>query len=204
MTRPIVFLGCGGHSRSVADVLLETEPDEEILFVDENARDDERLFGFPVVRTVDLASFDRVFVAIGDNERRALAYETIDRRKLVTIVSRSAHVSSTATIGAGCFIAHGAHVGPFASVADDTIVNTGSVLDHEVRVGKHCHVGPNATVSGRTIIGDRVFVGVGATVVDRITICGDVTIGAGGVVIDDITQPGTYVGVPVRRLGPRE
>lgn len=203
MRRPIVFLGCGGHSRSVADVLLARDPGEEILFVDDNAGDDERLFGFAVVRTVDLASFDRVFVAYGDNQRRAHAYDTIDPRKLVTIVSSSAHVSATATIGAGCFVANGAHIGPFARVADNTIVNTGSVLDHEVQIGKHCHVGPNATVSGRTAIGDHVFVGVGATVVDRITICADVTIGAGGVVIDDITEPGTYVGVPVRRLRPR-
>ena len=203
MRRPIVFLGCGGHSRSVADVLLTSDPGEEILFVDENAREGERLFGFPVVRTVDLASFDRVFVALGDNDRRADTYETIDRRKLVTIVSSSAHVSSRATIGAGCFIGNGAHLGPFATVGDDTIINTGSVLDHEVQVGRHCHVGPNATISGRTIIGDRVFVGVGATVIDRISICADVTIGAGGVVVGDIREPGTYVGVPVRRLDPR-
>jgi len=52
------------------------------------------------------------------------------------------------------------------------------------------------------VIGDRVFIGVGATVVDGITICADVTIGAGGVVIGDIIDPGTYVGVPVRRVPP--
>jgi len=200
MRRPIVFLGCGGHSRSVADVLLADEPSEEIVFVDENARDDERLFGFPVVRTADLEAFDRMFVALGDNQRRASAFETIDRRKLVSVVSRSAQVSSTATIGAGCFVGKGAHVGPFVTVGDDTIVNTSAVLDHEVRVGSHCHIGPNATVSGRSVIGDRVFIGVGATVVDGVSVCSDVTVGAGGVVIDHIVEPGTYVGVPVRRL----
>jgi sugar O-acyltransferase (sialic acid O-acetyltransferase NeuD family) len=200
MRGPIVVLGCGGHSRSVADVLLANDASERIIFLDENARENERLFGFPVVGTLDLAPFERIFLALGDNQRRARAYDGIDLRKLVTIVSPSAYVSATATVGAGCFLAHGAHVGPFSRVGDDTIVNTGAVLDHEVDVGKHCHVGPNATVSGRTVIGDRVFVGVGATVVDGMKICDDVTIGAGGVVVDHIREPGTYVGVPARRL----
>ena len=35
---------------------------------------------------------------------------------------------------------------------------------------------------------------------NNITICGGCMIGAGAVVVRDIEEPGTYVGVPARRL----
>ena len=45
-----LIYGCGGHSRSVCNVLLEIEEENpEIVFIDDNARDDEKIWGFPVV-----------------------------------------------------------------------------------------------------------------------------------------------------------
>jgi sugar O-acyltransferase (sialic acid O-acetyltransferase NeuD family) len=184
----------------VADVLLANDPSARLLFIDANARDGERLFGFEVVRSADLARFERIFVALGDNARRAQAYATVDKRKLAQIISKSACLSPTAQFGAGCFIGNSVHVGPFVTIGDNTILNTGCVVEHEVKVGSHCHIGPNATISGRTTIGDHVFVGVGATIIDNVKVCGNVIIGGGATVVKDISEPGTYVGVPVRKV----
>ena len=41
----VVILGCGGHARSVADVLLDLHADAEVVFVDENAAEGERILG---------------------------------------------------------------------------------------------------------------------------------------------------------------
>jgi acetyltransferase-like isoleucine patch superfamily enzyme len=43
-------------------------------------------------------------------------------------------------------------------------------------------------------------VGIGATVSNGLTVCGDCMIGAGAVVVKNIDAPGTYVGVPARRM----
>ena len=198
--KPILFLGCGGHSRSVADVLLANDAAAKIVFLDDNAKEGEQLFGFEVRKQADRAAFAHIFVALGDNVRRAEAYASVARRQLVQIISKKAYVSSTAEVGAGTFVGNFVHVGPFAKVGDNTILNTGCIVEHEVSVGNHCHVGPNATISGRTTIGDRVFVGVGATVIDKVTICSDVMIGGGATVVKDITEAGTYVGVPARKV----
>ena len=62
----LIIIGCGGHARSVASVVLQNFPDAKIIFVDENAQDNERIFNFPVVRTLPQDA-QNIFVAIGDN-----------------------------------------------------------------------------------------------------------------------------------------
>lgn len=194
MGNKFCIIGCGGHARSVADVILSNASFAQLIFVDENARDGETIFGFPVVKALP-SDAENIFVAVGNNEKRR---ELANEKRLISIVAKSASVSPTAVVADGCFIGAGAHIGPFARIGKGTIVNTNAVVEHEVCVGSFCHFAPNTTVCGRTTVGDNVFLGAGATVKDSMKICSDVVIGAGGVVVKNITQAGTYVGVPAK------
>jgi serine acetyltransferase len=49
-------------------------------------------------------------------------------------------------------------------------------------------------------LGDNVVIGTGTTVIGPVTICDDVIIGAMSLVNKDITEPGTYVGIPAKKL----
>lgn len=69
-----------------------------------------------------------------------------------------------------------------------------------VIVGNHTHFAPHTTICGRTQIGDNVFCGAGSTIIDKLIICDNVVIGAGTVVKEDITVPGTYAGIPARKI----
>lgn len=197
--RTIVIVGCGGHSRSVADIILLNEPDVRLIFVDGNARPGEKVLGFDLLSELPAGDFP-LFLAIGDNEKRQLTFEEVGTERLISVIARTAHLGRGATVQPGCFLANFCHIGPEAVVGANTIVNTAAVVEHEVKVGKHCHIGPNATISGRCVIGDLTFVGVGATVKDYVTVCDRVMIGAGATVVKDITEPGTYVGTPARRI----
>jgi len=42
----IIIFGCGGHSRSVTDVILLNDPETLLVYVDDNARENETLYGF--------------------------------------------------------------------------------------------------------------------------------------------------------------
>lgn len=200
----VVILGCGGHARSVADVLLDLRADVTLVFVDENARPGERILGRVVHPYADLQRpelLDHAVVpAAGDNARRHALFAMFPDRNMISVVSRRAYVSGFATVGRGCFVGNYAHVGPEAVVGDGTIVNTAAVVEHETVLGVGCHVGPRAVVCGRCRIGDRVFLGAGATVRDGVTIGSDVVVGAGGVVTADLPEPGVYVGCPARRI----
>ena len=55
-------------------------------------------------------------------------------------------------------------------------------------------------ISGNIILGSRVLIGTGAQILQGLTICDDTIVGAGAVVTKNITEPGTYVGIPARRI----
>lgn len=190
------LLGCGGHARSVADVILENEPEAKIVFVDKGARPDEFILGFPVLPEIPKGELSFV-PAIGDNEKRA---EWSNEKNLVSIVSHKAHVGKDSVIGNGVFLADYVHVGPQARIGDGTIVNTAAVIEHNVCIGNYCHVAPNSTVCGGVQIDNNVVVGAGAIIKPMISVVADVVIGAGAVVVKDINEAGTYIGCPARKI----
>jgi UDP-N-acetylbacillosamine N-acetyltransferase len=192
----LVLLGCGGHARSVADVVLFNNPHQQLVFVDDNAKADETIWGFPVVKVLPEGVAD-THIALGSNEARKRLYVEHNPK---SVISKKAHFGKNTTIGKGCFIAHLAYVGPDVTVGNATILNTACVVEHEVRIGNFCHIAPNTTICGRVTIGDCVWVGVGGIIKEGVTIADKVTIGAGAVVVADITEAGTYVGVPAKRL----
>lgn len=55
-------------------------------------------------------------------------------------------------------------------------------------------------LAGAVKVGRGSWLGIGSIVSNNVNIISDSKIGAGAVVVRDITEPGTYVGVPVRRI----
>lgn len=199
----VVVFGCGGHARSIANTLLINNKNVEILFVDNDAKKDEKILKFFVERDHILKKSDAYIIAIGNNHMRKKMYYSLQstcRGKCISVVSDLACIGIEANIGIGTFVAPYAYVGPLADIGNNTIINTGSVVEHETVIGNHTHIAPHATICGRTRIGDNVFCGAGSIVVDKVSICNNVTIGAGAVVIGDIVEPGTYAGVPAKKI----
>ncbi len=203
ITGNIIIIGCGGHARSVADVIIDNMGDVNLTFFDKFAKKNEVIMGrYPVKKLadLDLTSKDLYFLAIGNNHDRKELFTSFEGISLLTIVSKRAHVSTLAKIGRGCFVGVYSHIGPEVQIGDNCIINSGAIVEHESRVGNHCHISVGAKICGRTRIEDNVFIGAGATVVDKLYICNDVTVGAGATVVDDIKEPGIYVGVPAVRV----
>lgn len=200
----LIIYGCGGHSRSIADVAL-TIGYLKLVFIDNNARPNEEIFGFPVLQMLPShleSSPHPTLIAVGNNHNRAELYQQLLNLDslIVTLISPQAYIGKQSSIGRGSSILHGAHLGPQARIGENCIINTKCIIEHEVAVGDHTHVAIHATLAGRSKIGNYVTIGANATVIDGIEICDQVTIGAGAVVIDNIDEPGTYVGIPARKL----
>ncbi len=99
-----------------------------------------------------------------------------------------------------------------------TIICPDVILTDNVKLGKHCQfniqtsighdcvigdfvtTAPKVSISGNVSIGNRVYIGTGAIIKEKTYICDDVVIGAGAVVLNDITEPGTYVGIPAKKI----
>ncbi len=198
--KDLVIVGCGGHARSVADVAMSCGVCD-FIFWDINARENEKLFAFPVLSDKSiLDKNNHIFFAVGDNKERFEFFKRFETKNIINVVSKNTYIAPTSTIGRGIFIAHGVHVGPMVTIGDNTIINTCAVIEHECTIGKHSHISVNATIAGRCKIGDFVFVGAGAVIKDKISICSNVTIGAGSVVINNINEVGVYVGIPAKKI----
>ena len=114
-------------------------------------------------------------------------------------IHATAYVAPTARVGRGTFVGAGAVLAPFAVLGDFSHVNRHVSLGHDATLGRFGKTGPGAIVCGLAVVGDRCYLGAGSVVRDRVRICDDVVVGAGAAVVGDLKEPGTYVGVPVRK-----
>ncbi|MBR0693275.1 NeuD/PglB/VioB family sugar acetyltransferase [Bradyrhizobium lablabi] len=199
----LVILGFGGHARSVAAVAIANGV-QSLLFVDENARDDDSFLGFAARRELSAgipAGWSCV-PGVGDNTKRKEQVECLQSAgwELAKVISSTATIDANATVSPGSFVGHHAHLGPLARIGLGCIINTGAIVEHESQVGDFSHVSVNSVVAGRSQLGRFVFLGAGATVIDGVSVGDNITIGAGAAVVESLSAPGTYIGCPARRL----
>ncbi len=203
----ISIIGCGGHARSVADIILDNCESTKLVFYDKCAKLEERIFSgnygvYPLNNDTEF-KYENIFIAIGDNEKRKECF--FERRdilslKKISVISKRAYVSKRSKVEMGVFIANETHIGPEVHIGKFSIINNGAIVEHQSIIGDFAHISVNATVCGKCKIGNGVFLGAGSIVKDKVRICDDVVIGAGGIVIRDIEVPGVYAGNPVKKI----
>lgn len=139
-------------------------------------------------------------ISIGSNLARQKIAATWGNDRLASLVHPSASVSLFSKIGSGSFVAAGAVVGPAAELGHCVIVNHGAVVEHDVFIGNFSHVSTKASLGGHVMIGLRVLIGPGVVVLPSKVIGNDVTVCAGSVVDANLLEPGTYAGIPARKV----
>jgi UDP-N-acetylbacillosamine N-acetyltransferase len=148
---------------------------------------------------------ERIFITIGDNKIRRSIYEDLIKKDFITflnIMDPTSSVSKFAFIKPDSSISIGVYsvINSLAKIETGVIINTGAIIEHEVKIGKFSHVGPNAIICGDANIGENVFVGANAIVKQGVIIGDNSIIGAGSVVLNDIPANSTYVGNPAIKL----
>lgn len=195
-THKIILQGGGEHARVVLDCLLAEGREVVALFDPKYAGD---LFGVPQRGTYD-PSFQPdalAVVAIGSNiVRKQVAAQTT--HAFTNTIHPSVVLSPSAAMGIGNMILHSAIIQAQAVIGNHVILNTGSQVDHDCRVGDFVHLAPAAVLCGTVTVGEGTFIGAGAVVIPGKKIGVWATIGAGAVVIDDIPDYAVAVGNPAR------
>lgn len=201
-SRTLLIVGAGGHGRVVADAALAQGAWERVVATAHDiAGGGELLPGVPLLARAEASQgAHAVHVAIGAAGARERESAAAAGLPLANVVHPRAAVSPHAQLQTGCFVAAQAVVAPCATLGRGVIVNHGAVVDHDCAVGDFTHIAPGATLAGKVHVGRRVLVGAGARLLPGVRVADDVVIGAGAVVHADIETPGTYAGVPVRRI----
>jgi serine acetyltransferase len=73
-------------------------------------------------------------------------------------------------------------------------------LEHDNVIEDYVHISPGVSMAGTVKVGRLSWIGIGSVISNNVNICSGCKVGAGAVVVKDITEPGTSVGVPVRKI----
>lgn len=206
----LVIVGAGGHGKVCSDIADRTGCFSDIVFSDNGVAKGTRVVRWSVeYHDEDLPALDaerHVFILgvgqIGLGGGRQTLFERIIGAGLLptTIVSPDAMVSTSVAIGPGTFVGPMGILNVDARVGRNVIVNSRALVEHDATVGNHSHISTAGIVNGEAVVGQRCLVGSGAVVLQGVHVCDDVVIGAGAVVTHTIEEPGTYAGVPARKI----
>lgn len=203
MNKNVIIIGAGGHGKVVADIVLASG-DKLLGFLDDGKRKGTEILGIPVLGCVDdfVHYSDAEFViAVGNAAARKQIAEKLNSASFYTAIHPSAVVSSLDThIGEGTVVMVNCVVNPCAFIGNHCILNTASVIEHDNVIRDYAHISVGAKLGGNVSVGESTWVGIGAVISNGVSVCSDCMIGAGTVVVQSITEPGTYVGVPARKV----
>lgn len=205
MYERLVIIGASGQGKVVADVALKTKKYKEILFLDEQL-DKKECIGIPVKGNFSHVSEyihdAEFFVAIGNSEiRRVITNKLIEMNaQIATLIHPMASIGECVEIGKGTVVMAGAIINSDSVIGMGNIINTASSVDHDCHLGEYIHLAVGAHVCGTVSIGDNTWIGAGATIRNGVNITDNCMIGLGAVVVKNIDVPGTYIGVPARKI----
>lgn len=140
------------------------------------------------------------FIATGDNELRKKHYEFIKRetnKEPLNCVHPSV-ILETKTFGFGNLVCPNAVIHIDVNVGNCTIINSGSIIEHDCIISDFAQVSPNATLCGYVNISENCFIGAGSTIIPKISIGENSIVAAGSVVIADVPNNVMVAGVPAK------
>lgn len=151
---------------------------------------------------VDKVGLDFVFPAVGDNYIRYKLIELFEKyaMKQLVLIDPSATVSQQATIGLNTFVAPGAVINSLATIGKGVIVNSNSIVEHNVTIADYCHTAPGSVLCGGVTIGSLSFVGANAVVKECCNIGNGCVIGAGATVLANVPNSEKWVGTPAQKI----
>lgn len=203
--KKIVLIGSGGHARSCIQVIEELEEFSISGLIGLPNEVDSEQFGYKVIGSdSDLPairkSIEHAVITVGqilNPEIRLNLFEKVDAAGFVlpTIISKSAQISSHATIGKGCMIMNGVIINSGAQIGQNCIINTRALIEHDVVVGDHSHVSTGVIVNGDTRIGSKTFIGSGSIIRNGLVIGDNCLVGMGTVVVKNLKNNSRKIGI---------
>lgn len=205
MKNKLLIIGASGHGKVVADVALKMNKWKTVAFLDDNPKIKTSL-GLNVIGNTKqineyIDEYD-LFVGVGNNRIRGSILKKLEElgANIPVLIHPSAIIGEDVSIKVGTVIMAGVVVNSSTTIGKGCIINTAATIDHDNIIEDYVHISPGANLAGTVKVGKSSWLGIGCVVSNNIEISNDCTVGAGGVVINNISEPGTYIGVPVKKV----
>ena len=200
----IVVIGGGGHAKVIIELIRGSGEYEIAGILDHRHETGDVVDGVTVLGddahlpALKISGMKNACIAVGsvkDNSVRKRLYKLAKDSGFYMpylIHPKSIVLESGTNISEGVHVMAGAIVHVGSIIGENTIINTGAIIEHDCRIGKNVHICPGAVICGGSTIGDNSFIGAGATVIHLIETGKDTVIGAGAVIKKNLTD-GAFV-----------
>lgn len=172
--------------------------------VDRNYLHQNAFDGLPVLPFEDIESFypphlAYMFIGLGYNKMNKLRKDKFHQAKqkgysLATYISPYCTYLSKESCGENCMIMEECVIQPYAKIADNVIVWSGSVICHHSTIHSHVYIAPRATVLGRCEVESYSFIGANSIIFHTVKVAEGTLVGAGAIIKQDTVPYGVYVG----------
>ena len=187
--KPIILIGGGGHCISCIDVIEMTKEFSILGIIDSSKKKGTKILDYEVIgddNDIEILSKTCVnfLITIGQIKSHLIRQEIYLKLKklnlkLPIIISPLSYVSRYADINEGTIVMHDAIINAGAKLGKCNIINSKSLIEHEVLVGDFCHISTSSIVNRQTVIEDNCFIGSNSVLVNNIKIKKNTIIPAG-------------------------
>ena len=115
-----------------------------------------------------------------------------------TLVSKSAYIHNTATIGEGAIIYPGVKIMANVKIGVNSIILPNAIINHDCEIGDFSIINSSCVVNGGVKMGKNTYLGSLSAVKEKINIIPKTTIGMFSSVISDVERQGIYYGNPAK------
>ena len=199
--KDLILVGGGGHCSACLDVLRLLKLYNVVGIIEKNNLKLEKVHNVSVFKdqeTEKLSKNYRSFLlTIGKigkcNIREKKYYELSSLGiELVSLISPTAYVSTSAKLEKGVNIMHQALININVRVGENTIINSQTLVEHDSSIGSHCHISTGVKINGGVKIGNNTFIGSGTVIHEGITIGNNVIVGAGSIIDRNLPNDTKY------------
>jgi sugar O-acyltransferase (sialic acid O-acetyltransferase NeuD family) len=210
MKQNLIIIGAGGSGRTIYQIATECtgyRNDFDIKgFLDDDPSALDNFEGYPPVLSpiseYEILQNDIFICSIGNVKTKAAVIRSVLDRggKFKTLIHPFAQISKNCIIGEGSLIARNAIIGPDSYLSNHVLIQAGSVIGHDSRIGEFCRVDCNVVCVGGTVLEDEVTLHTSAIINHNVTIGKYSIVGAGSFVIRNVPASTTVYGNPAKRL----
>ena len=202
--RDLFIVGAGGFGREAIWTVerinsLSQQPAWRIIgYADDSSKwsKGDNFEGYPILGTVEESSRDypgaSVFIALGNNQKRADMYAKLRGHDFPPIIDPKAQISPTTDFQEGAFIGAGAVIQVGSVLGRFVVVGSNAVIGHDAVVGDFVNMGPGSAVSSGVKVGNAVSFFANSSTMPYVTIGDNCRISCGTGVKGDL-PPGTEV-----------
>ncbi len=157
----VILIGTGGHGKVVLDTVL-SNPNTDIKiigFLDDG--DISEIHGIKKLGNIkDFVNFkDKKFhIAIGNNKFREKIAKELGEENLISIIHKTAYVSSMSKIGNGTYIGAMSVINPECEIGKGCIINTGTIVEHNSFVGDYSHLSYRVLVGSESKVSSGIMI----------------------------------------------